>query len=299
MKLTDIIGSTFRFEEIRSGLQSRTYSTGEQSFASFNLIGIAQRGHIFLYFDDKEIEISELDVFCIPHGGKAKIRVPAGSQAWLIGYHSELNPLILGPELDSRKLEVLMRRLTLGKGSTNDMEERLIPVVRLLDNEIRLPEHRSRSVICSLIRILLVTIYRLADIQRESIQEFPDQLILQRFRQLVEVEFRNRQPVSFYCEKLSITYDRLHAVCTRSLSESPLELLGRRSMIEATSLLTKTSESIQTISNQLGFSDASQFSHFFKRTTGVSPREYRKQSRSKTEQMRSEEHSENEFADWP
>ena len=63
MKLTDIIGSTFRFEEIRSGLQSRTYSTGEQSFASFNLIGIAQRGHIFLYFDDKEIEISELDHF--------------------------------------------------------------------------------------------------------------------------------------------------------------------------------------------------------------------------------------------
>lgn len=59
------------------------------------------------------------------------------------------------------------------------------------------------------------------------------------------------------------------------MGESFSRHLKRRRTDIATSLLTTTDKSVAEIATALGFSDQFAFSHFFKRSTGRSPREFR------------------------
>lgn len=60
-----------------------------------------------------------------------------------------------------------------------------------------------------------------------------------------------------------------------TMGESFSSYLKRRRTDTATSLLTTTDKSVAEIAAALGFSDQFSFSHFFKRSTGRSPREFR------------------------
>jgi len=60
-----------------------------------------------------------------------------------------------------------------------------------------------------------------------------------------------------------------------TMGESFSGYLKRRRIDTASLLLTTTDKSVSEIAAALGFSDQFSFSHFFKRSTGRSPREFR------------------------
>ncbi|WP_191602325.1 helix-turn-helix domain-containing protein [Marinomonas algicola] len=295
--LTNIIGSMVRFEEIQPGLQTRTFSTGSRNFTHFNLIGVVQRGRISVLYDNEQHSVTESSIFCIPHKESAKVLVPAGSQIWLIGYSDELSSLVIGTELDSTKLDILMHQLSITQCQKEDIDDTFLPLLKLLNLEVGYSKNRSQTIICSIIRILLINTYRLTNIDSIKLNHSPDELVLQRFRQLVEIEFKNRKPVTYYCNKLNVTYDRLHAICQRNLNKPPLQLINNRVLIEVTTRLKRPADSIQMIANQLGYNDASQFSHFFKKETGVSPNQFRKNTVLNTDSQGNK--YEFNFSDWP
>ncbi|MFD1385068.1 helix-turn-helix domain-containing protein [Rhodanobacter aciditrophus] len=294
--LANIIGSMVRFESIKSSLQTRTFSTGQDSFRDFNLMGWVQWGEVSVVMDETH-QVTESSIFCIPHKKSAKVVVPPGSQIWILGYSDDLTALVTGADHDSVKLDVLMRQFSITQCNKQSITEEFLPLLRLIEVEIATANKRSRNVICSLIRVLLICIYRLSNMDTKPIVRSPDELVLQQFRQLVEVEYRNRRTVSFYCEAMAMTYDRLHAICQRNLQKSPLQLINHRILMEATLRLKKSSDSIQVIANRLGFSNASQFSHFFKKEMGHSPSHFKRHYAVKTTEQN--ELSEAGFSDWP
>lgn len=294
--LANIIGTMVRFEFIQPSLQSRVFSTGNDNFTDFNLMGLVQLGDATVTMEETH-HIAEMSIFCIPHKKLAKVSVPAGSQIWLLGYRNELSSLVTGSDSDSMKLETLMRQFTITSCSKTDIQEEILPLLKLLSAEISSLNKRSRSVICSIMRILLISIYRLSNIESIRLTHSPDELALQQFRQLVEIEYKNRRTVAYYCDELIMTYDRLHAICQRNLKKSPLQLINNRVLIEATTKLKRSTESIQAIANDLGYGDASQFSHFFKKEMGVSPSQFKRQYNEKNVPDR-DEHTP-DFSDWP
>jgi len=58
-----------------------------------------------------------------------------------------------------------------------------------------------------------------------------------------------------------------------------VELLDQARLAKAASILTHTNEKLLAISLLLGYENASNFSRAFRRWTGLSPREYRRQCR--------------------
>jgi AraC family transcriptional regulator, transcriptional activator of pobA len=186
--------------------------------------------------------------------------------------------------------------MTLAPGSREGVEQGILPLLPLLADELADPKKRSQAAATALLRLLLIAASRLL-IRDELTQGTNDIQILHRFRQLVELGYRSRKKVSDYCLDLNLTYDRLHDICQRNLNRSPLSLVHQRMLLDATTRLQQSDESIHSISEQLGFNDPSRFSHFFKRAMQVSPHRFRRLAQAERTSQR--DTALREFADWP
>jgi AraC family transcriptional activator of pobA len=98
----------------------------------------------------------------------------------------------------------------------------------------------------------------------------PDQR-LERFRQLVEVHYRQHRDLDFYAEALGLTRRTLSRLTAARLGCTPLDVIHRRLVLEARRLLRYTGASAQQVATELGFEDPSYFSRFYHRQTGHRP----------------------------
>lgn len=100
---------------------------------------------------------------------------------------------------------------------------------------------------------------------------------VRRFRSLVAKHFREEKQVRFYADKMNITPKYLSEFLLSETGKSSKSIINDVVFLEARSLLKQTVMSVQEISLQLGFPDASYFSKAFKKGVGVTPLTYRKQ----------------------
>jgi AraC family transcriptional activator of pobA len=138
------------------------------------------------------------------------------------------------------------------------------------------PREASALLLSALLRIVIVSMLRVSG-GRESLPGVGERMsLLQRFRQLVEMNFRNHWPVARYAAALGVSPDRLHAICTDGVGKSPKALVSERLAREAMLRLERSSLTIQQLGHSLGFSDPAHFSSFFRKMTGTPPGRYRR-----------------------
>lgn len=99
--------------------------------------------------------------------------------------------------------------------------------------------------------------------------------ILERFIDLVRGNYRQHRRVSFYADKLCITPKYLSKVVKQSSGQSAVEWIDSYVILEAKNLLKSSYMTIQQISVELNFPNQSFFGKYFKRMTGLSPKEFR------------------------
>jgi AraC-like DNA-binding protein len=167
-----------------------------------------------------------------------------------------------------------------------------------IDREVRAGDRASWIVMTAHLSLILVEVWRLSGAGDMAMQsEGTASAILQRFRQLVEIHFREHWMVADYAAEMGVSRDHLHDICKRNLARTPLQLIHERLTHESQLLLERSTLTIQQIAASLGFKDVSHFSHFFKRRTSLAPNQYRLM---KTRAVAVErELPEATFADWP
>lgn len=99
--------------------------------------------------------------------------------------------------------------------------------------------------------------------------------IVDRFIKLVRENYREQRRVGFYADKLCITPKYLSKVIKESSGQSAVEWIDSYVVLEARAMLKSSDKTIQQISVALNFPNQSFFGKYFKRMTGVSPKEYR------------------------
>ncbi|WP_181304985.1 helix-turn-helix transcriptional regulator [Rufibacter sp. XAAS-G3-1] len=102
-----------------------------------------------------------------------------------------------------------------------------------------------------------------------------DELYFQRFLELLVLHYKTQHHVEFYAEKLHITPHYLTQIVKRLCGQTVADLLFQLLFSEAKLLLQQPGLTIQQIAQELNFSDQSAFGKFFKRNSGVSPKEFR------------------------
>ncbi|MDO1583306.1 helix-turn-helix transcriptional regulator [Rhizobium oryzicola] len=240
-----------------------------------------------------------------PHAGPSFILSPterlqtatffAGAEGMVIGLSPQLLADAIGNQPESASLRAFCSQaLVLRLGDSTAVETRtfLLQIAR----EWERPRYMSRMTIAASLRLILIGAWQASETQpsvHPSRRGRDD--LLQRFRQLVETSFRQQMSIARYAEGLGVSPDRLHAICTRQLKRSPLDLVHERLVREAQFQLERSARSVQDIAESLGFRDPSNFSHFFKKKTGLSPLNYR----NRMQRSAGRDIAPADYHDWP
>lgn len=98
---------------------------------------------------------------------------------------------------------------------------------------------------------------------------------LQRFNQLINRDYALQRSVEDYATELGISAAHLNAICQTQTQRNALSLIHERVLLEACRCLTYTVQPVSAIAYQLGYNDPAYFTRFFRRHTGLSPRQFR------------------------
>ena len=134
----------------------------------------------------------------------------------------------------------------------------------------------------ALLRYQLYTLLlRLTIVQdRQELQSSANSRLLQRFKkfqQLVEKNFARWRQVADYAKQLGCSEKSLTRAAMETIGINAKALIASRINLEAKRLLSHTDLSVALISESLRFVESTNFIKFFKRETGCTPIEFRRQ----------------------
>ena len=98
--------------------------------------------------------------------------------------------------------------------------------------------------------------------------------IFQRFISLVNTYSKKERNVVFYADKLCLTPRYRNTVVRQTSQQTVMDWINQSIILEAKVLLKHSNLLVYQISDELNFPNPSFFCKFFKRMTGITPREY-------------------------
>lgn len=286
-------------QRIESALQTRIVSLGRRDGSSSRALVLLGDGAARLAAADetRNLEGPVLSWFARPAGHRLSLE--AGTTGYVAEIADETIARAVGDFAESATLMFMVDRdLALPFNLSDPLLNQLGGHLGLVCDEIARPRIGSMMQIVAHLRIVLVLMMRVANLDvMTGSATGKDAHVLQRFRQLVEGNFRDHWPVGRYAQALRITHDRLHAICRRELARTPKALIAERLAREAGLALERSTLSVEQVSDALGFRDPAHFSHFFKKMTGIAPGRFRKLAAFGS--AGADEFSPPSFADWP
>lgn len=231
-----------------------------------------------------------------PAQQRPKLNLEAGAQAKLLGLSETLLLDALGVRAESVHLRMIVEQPFIVALEDIAQVEKVDALLHWFQQELSDPEAQSPMSLAAYLRLVLIQALRVH--RPDPVEGGAEKTsMLRRFRHLVELHYRAHWSVAKYAEELTIDYDRLHRICKRETGRSPAELVHERLTAEAKVRLEKTGHPLKKIAGDLGFVDATRFSHFFKRRTEMSPGAYRAiVSRPDGEDLGALKQG---FSDWP
>ena len=184
---------------------------------------------------------------------------------------------VLMPEL----LDTIREPSVLSLAGQDKAMAEVMPIFLAIERESRQQALGQMAAGISLLTALLVQVARMQQVQQmqqdESVSGGPSRKTaqIQKFRSLVDAHFRQHLPLQHYASELGITPGQLTRLCREVLGVSSLAVLQARLVHEAQRDLVYTNTSIKRLASNLGFEDEGYFGRFFRKHTGLTPREFR------------------------
>ena len=245
-----------------------------------------------------EMTLHPHDLVWLPPGQAQGLRVGPGSEGIVVGVSDALLAAATGTHAEAHLLRHLTGRAARLTVHETDPRDEILRSLQAIEAEARKGLDGSWAYLSAHLTLVLVWMWRLGSqgaLERGSLPAGAQRL--QRFRQLVEAQFREHWPVTRYAAELSLSPDRLHDLCVRAVGRSPLTLVHQRVTLEACRLLGGSDLGVEAVAAELGLGSASHFSRFFRRWADASPTVWRAQARQRAGAGQSSLPT--SYADWP
>jgi len=152
----------------------------------------------------------------------------------------------------------------------------LYTLLDVLEEEFDTVDRNQEEMLRILLKRFIIRCTRLARRQLwKACQELVQVDLIRQFNILVEEHFREYKQVSDYARMLNRSPKTLTNIFGEQTSQSPLQVIHQRVLLEAKRLILYTDKSAKEITWELGFDDPSTFSRFFKSHTGKTVQDFR------------------------
>lgn len=137
----------------------------------------------------------------------------------------------------------------------------------------------------NVVRDLLKALFTMIEVEKEKSAATgsmgSQNTTFKNFLAILEENFRRPEAgVEFYAEKLFMSSRNLNIICQNIINMSVSDIIENRRMIEGKNLLSYTDKTISEIGYELGYNDKSCFTNVFKKTSGVTPSQFRQQMKA-------------------
>lgn len=99
--------------------------------------------------------------------------------------------------------------------------------------------------------------------------------IFYKFRKLIDENLKDSHLPAFYSAKIGISEYKLSAITKEVYGLSPMKLINKEILVRAKRLLTENKLIVKEIAECLGFADVPHFANFFKKKTGMTPKQFK------------------------
>jgi len=137
-------------------------------------------------------------------------------------------------------------------------------------------QHLGLDMVKALMLQLFITIGRLNTGRQPADVSSYNYTLLKNFQKLIEQNYSTLKLPKEYAELLYITPNHLNALCNNVLGVPAGEVIRNRIALEAKRMLVNQSLTIAEIAGRLNFADNSYFTKFFKKQTGYTPEEFKR-----------------------
>ena len=157
---------------------------------------------------------------------------------------------------------------------SDELQHILLQLSQLIDLELRQPVP-SQAILSRYLFVLLNYLLRECHVQIAKLTPARHSERLFKLSSLIEENFQQHKPITFYADALNITPKHLNSLCRQYLHTTVADMQQARLLLESKRLLYFSSLSVKEIAYRLGFEDASYFVRFFRRMEGTTPMQFR------------------------
>jgi AraC family transcriptional regulator, transcriptional activator of pobA len=129
--------------------------------------------------------------------------------------------------------------------------------------------------------VLMILARRRMEVESAIRADDPRTDVFARFRMMVEERFIKHWLVSRYAQALAMSESRLDRICRTLVGHSAFEVVQNRLLLEARRKLVHVGAPVSVLAYELGFEDPAYFCRFFKRHTGRTPTQWRREQRER------------------
>lgn len=150
-------------------------------------------------------------------------------------------------------------------------------LMQMLHEQLAEPSPYQQEAVLALCRIIGIMLLQIQDVMttgRGTVNSRTEELFVS-FMRLVPKHFIQHHDLAFYADRLCITTAHLSRIVRQMSGQTVLSFIEQALVDEAAHRLRTTDLSVTQLAYDLGFSDQSTFTKFFRRKKGLSPREYR------------------------
>ena len=145
----------------------------------------------------------------------------------------------------------------------------------LLQKEYSRPEaFNQKNIINALFTVLISKAEDIKQHQTFYIKDAAKMSLFQKFTSLIETNLTESRSVNFYADRLAISYKHLNAVCKELVNKTAKNVIDDYIILQAKrSLINSTMKSTE-LAYSLGFEDPTNFTKYFKKKTGLTPKSF-------------------------
>jgi len=131
-----------------------------------------------------------------------------------------------------------------------------------------------KEIIKSLVTILISKAESIKQVESKAFKDSSKLILFQKFCSLLEDCYTESRNANFYANKLAVTYKHLNNICQELMYKTAKSIIDDFIVLQAKRKLINANMKSAELAYALGFEDPTNFTKYFKKKTGLTPKSF-------------------------